>query len=387
MSKRLAARWCAVGVFILTTSALLSPAAAVAAEPSNPQIDSALAAYSQRLAAHEKTLSSSHSGKYLNLFRNQSGQQMPTEADAAAEAGAKLTSVSVSTHVDSLSQSSGSSYSAVVSVTTSTKLTAEPSGYFHIAGEKRNTLDSSSTDVYDMTLVRSGAGYTVAKDTVRPEEDDENGNLTNLNSKVAMQGRKLLHNQLYTAPKEFGTNSEGLNYIKAINYAEKWTDAEHKDSMNPKYPIYSDNCTNFVSQALYEGGLPTTGTGLLTDIYDPTAWNYSVMGTTKATHTWGGAENNFVYMKDSSRSFSYYESSDAADHAWEGSIIYGDWNNDGKMNHAMYVVGYYSHGKAITPVICQKTNNRHEVLFSVEEQRAQRSHPRTKWHLLQYKYE
>ena len=55
------------------------------------------------------------------------------------------------------------------------------------------------------------------------------------------------------------TNGAGLNYVKAMQYAELWTDAAHKDKMNPKYPDYGDtNCTNFVSQAMEAGGLKTT---------------------------------------------------------------------------------------------------------------------------------
>lgn len=44
---------------------------------------------------------------------------------------------------------------------------------------------------------------------------------------------------------------------KAVEYAEKWADGN-----NPEYKTYPEDCTNFVSQALREGGFKDKGDGL-----------------------------------------------------------------------------------------------------------------------------
>ena len=111
--------------------------------------------------------------------------------------------------------------------------------------------------------------------------------------------------------------------------------------MNPAFPIFMDfnitdpfgnitptrgnNCTNFVSQALYTGGVPVSEKTI--NKSDPQNWTWKV-GLLGPPYTWGGAQNNYEYMSSNAGIFSR-ESNPWK--AWEGSVIYADWNNDGTL--------------------------------------------------------
>lgn len=102
----------------------------------------------------------------------------------------------------------------------------------------------------------------------------------------------------YFEPKKktftnLSANTQNYDRTKAAQYAERY--AEYVDATG-KYdtPNYLStghyNCTNFVSQCLYAGGLPYIHDGERTS---DEAWYYNdLLGVTYAsTYTWGGAEN------------------------------------------------------------------------------------------------
>lgn len=187
----------------------------------------------------------------------------------------------------------------------------------------------------------------------------------------------------------------GLDWLKAVKYAELWTDKKHsypnpnEDFMNHKYPIYDDNCTNFISQALHEGGLPTKKATVVSRKNDD-VWSYMGFAQFGATYTWGGAENNYRYMRYHSGSFTV---DDNMKHIGPGGVIYADWDGDGTKDHAVIVVGNITYrdkkGRPTDskPVVCQKTHSHHDEVITFLETYARNTyHGKTKWYGLQWNY-
>lgn len=55
--------------------------------------------------------------------------------------------------------------------------------------------------------------------------------------------------------------ASSYNASKAVSYAQRWA-----NSYNSTYNKYPTDCTNFVSQAIYEGGMPFGSTGATSNI-------------------------------------------------------------------------------------------------------------------------
>ena len=86
----------------------------------------------------------------------------------------------------------------------------------------------------------------------------------------------------------------------AVAYAQTWC-----DSYNPAYPspsnFHGTDCTNFVSQCLYEGGWPQTGGTFFSRADNNKWWCGGILGT-GASYSWGAAENLRKFLTLSSRS-------------------------------------------------------------------------------------
>jgi len=82
----------------------------------------------------------------------------------------------------------------------------------------------------------------------------------------------------------------------AAAYAKKWAMSD-----NPAYGrIEPNDCTNFVSQALLEGGWTMVG-GSVWDRKKDTVWWFGKSVWTKGSYSWGGAQNLYNFMKKSGR--------------------------------------------------------------------------------------
>lgn len=291
--------------------------------------------------------------------------------------GLTLQHVNISTKVLKAEQLERQLYSVLADITTNLRLQAGHDSLIVIAGKKRNILNSVATDRHILTIRKepSTKKYRVIKDALQDQD------LSNdYESSVFMTMRNSTNNQEVMNRNAQDGKSHKIHYdaVKAAMYAEQWTET---DRMNPNFPIYSENshvvgnCTNFVSQSVYADGLPTTfGTSL--DVWNDKVWTWNLAGIARASHTWSGAEQNYRYMKNYSGEF-YRED------PWRigtGGIIYADWKNTGVLGHAMFVVGYAGHEDHPSPVICQKSVNRHDWLFSNTVATAQNMyHGKTRW--------
>lgn len=134
---------------------------------------------------------------------------------------------------------------------------------------------------------------------------------------------------------------------RMLRYVDTWTTGP-VDSFNPEYPIFSSggNCTNFVSQAVHEGGQALVPYNFLTK-RSASVWSYDTAAN-DSSWTWSSADYNHQFMLNHSGSFATADSPFVAP---IGSIIYYDWidddganNPDGAFDHANIVVGVSNSG-------------------------------------------
>jgi hypothetical protein len=153
------------------------------------------------------------------------------------------------------------------------------------------------------------------------------------------------------------------------NYSSAW----------PSFANRGGDCTNFVSQALYSGGiamrtspaysgdaawymLPKTGR----------RWTYSL--------PWINAQDQSIfalrYLAGVAQVASYYgvaAGETVADHASQGDIVLYDWNNDGVYDHEAIVVasdGANPDGTADWDLVDAHTNNRYHAYWTLAQYNA-----------------
>lgn len=113
------------------------------------------------------------------------------------------------------------------------------------------------------------------------------------------------------------------NRIKAIEYANKWW-----NSHNPRFRVFEDDCTNYVSQCLWAGGAPFSygrkdsgwwyrGNGAKTD-----SWSYS----------WAVAHSLRWYLATSTTGLTATEVLSPMELVI-GDIICYDFDGDGRWQH------------------------------------------------------
>lgn len=184
----------------------------------------------------------------------------------------------------------------------------------------------------------------------------------------------------------FGIVSPVLAYDHgaAQRYADKYV-----LSPNTNYNFYNDNdCANFVSQCLTEGGLPWVGS------------RAGVTGWAPYLSTWTTANGLKTHMKEylgatllgrwrktagyNSHGIYYYgyvnNSNNIA--GWGSEVVFYDWTDDGHMDHAAIVVGtnspFYSTNTGITSLpigdlIDAHSNPRKHQYWHLDAYNAQRN--------------
>lgn len=108
---------------------------------------------------------------------------------------------------------------------------------------------------------------------------------------------------------------------QAVQYAEKYW-----NSHNPRYRLFSDDCTNFVSQVLHAGGLSMEFTGSQTS-----GWWYQHQGgkQDRWSYSWTVAHSLYHYLNQGKRA----RRVEHAEQLEIGDVICYDWEGDGKWNH------------------------------------------------------
>ena len=130
------------------------------------------------------------------------------------------------------------------------------------------------------------------------------------------------------------------NREKAVAYAMKWWNRN-----NPAFPIFSVDCTNYVSQCLYAGGAPMWGapnreTGWWSDI---TNWSLS----------WSVAHSFYWYFLSEPRGIQAVEVKSPTE-LYVGDVICYDFQGDNRWDHVTIVVDKNKDG---TPLVNAHTDN------------------------------
>lgn len=120
------------------------------------------------------------------------------------------------------------------------------------------------------------------------------------------------------------------NVSGAVDYAREWTEEGEKLS-NPNYKRFPNDCTNFVSQVLYAGGIKQIKGGRKED----SSWYYAWGIFERPSYTWGGAHNLYKHLRNHSENIARVTST--AD-LQVGDIISFDLNGDDNMFHIGHTV-------------------------------------------------
>lgn len=125
------------------------------------------------------------------------------------------------------------------------------------------------------------------------------------------------------AAREIGS----ANRAKVRNYAYKWAYGR-----NPAYTSYSQDCTNFVSQALRAGGW-----GQIKGFYQSNkVWWYTGNIGIKNSWTWSGAENFYKFARNESKRATGYSN---VYQLRNGDILQYKSAGEKNMTHSMVTTG------------------------------------------------
>ncbi|MBH0228605.1 amidase domain-containing protein [Halobacillus yeomjeoni] len=130
---------------------------------------------------------------------------------------------------------------------------------------------------------------------------------------------------------------------EAVRYAERWW-----DDANPAYPQFENDCTNFVSQCLRAGGLPTWGVP-----HQTRGWWYQ---NGKWSYSWSVAHAFKWYLSGSTKGQVAKEVF-SADQLSPGDIICYDFQGNDRFDHNTIVVKLNKDGMPL--VNAHTTNSRH----------------------------
>ncbi|GAB3053370.1 hypothetical protein GCM10027053_12250 [Intrasporangium mesophilum] len=140
---------------------------------------------------------------------------------------------------------------------------------------------------------------------------------------------------------QFAALAVSYNYTAMVNYAKYWGVPTR---YNPIYPIYPEDCTNFVSQALYAGGWAMVRSDFWpANRSDPYNWFCDGKDSTSASYSWTGANNLKNFMINSGR-VRWLSS------IWSlgnGDCLGYDWTNDHSVDHWAMCTGHDSAGKPL----------------------------------------
>ncbi len=136
------------------------------------------------------------------------------------------------------------------------------------------------------------------------------------------------------------------NRLEAVRYAELWW-----NDFNPKFQRFEDDCTNFISQCLFAGGIPMEFSKSRSN-----GWWYR------------GAQNGWSYSWTVANSFKLYletgghirvQQMDRPEELTIGDVICYDFNGDGRWQHNTIVVHKDYYGMPLVNAHTTNSRNRY----------------------------
>jgi hypothetical protein len=141
--------------------------------------------------------------------------------------------------------------------------------------------------------------------------------------------------------------------MKAKTYADRWW-----NERNPKYPDFSVDCTNFISQCLFAGGAPMNYTNNRTS-----GWWIRSKSNENWSYSWSVAHSLYWYLK-SARSGLTGKQVSTVRQLQIGDVISYDWNGDGRFTHSTMVTAFRADGE---PLVNAHTNNSFQRLWNYQD--------------------
>ena len=115
------------------------------------------------------------------------------------------------------------------------------------------------------------------------------------------------------------------NRAEAVAYANRWW-----DGYNPQFPVFQDDCTNFISQCLYAGGAPMRG-------MPNREQGWWMIGLNERwSYSWTVAHSLRWYLETSKyglRATRVYSPSELQ----LGDVIFYDFEGNGRIDHSTIV--------------------------------------------------
>ncbi|MFM1653814.1 amidase domain-containing protein [Brevibacillus sp. B_LB10_24] len=146
-----------------------------------------------------------------------------------------------------------------------------------------------------------------------------------------------------SGPVEVAYAAEGYDREQAVAYAETYW-----DSYNPAFKVFvDDDCTNFISQCLYAGGIPMVYGGR------SQGWWYRGGSSPDWSYSWTVAHSLYWQLKSGKAPFYAKVLSDPAELEL-GDVISYDFEGDGRWDHSAIVTGKDSLGQ---PLVNAHTNS------------------------------
>ena len=167
-----------------------------------------------------------------------------------------------------------------------------------------------------------------------------------------------------------GAATSGYNGGAAATYADTYW--QKYNSAYPSFANSGGDCTNFVSQALYAGGIamrmaPTySGDAAWYMVKNKRQWTYAV--------GWVNAQDNSIFalmhLPGVTQVATYYgvaPGQSVTDNASQGDIVLYDFNNDGVYDHEAIVVASDGTG---WDLVDAHTNNRYHAYWTLAQYNA-----------------
>jgi hypothetical protein len=163
----------------------------------------------------------------------------------------------------------------------------------------------------------------------------------------------------------------------AAAYADTYW--QNYNSAWPSFANRGGDCTNFVSQALYSGGIAMRTSSAYSG---DAAWYMLPKTGHRWTYSlpWINAQDQSIfalrYLPGVTQVVSYYgvaPGQTVADHASQGDIVLYDWNNDGVYDHEAIVSasdGANPDGTANWDLVDAHTNNRYHAYWTLAQYNA-----------------
>ncbi|GAB7387426.1 amidase domain-containing protein [Bacillaceae bacterium] len=207
--------------------------------------------------------------------------------------------------------------------------------YFRYVYEQKNSLyEQEGNDWYRLRLTNTGSEWLIEKKE-------------GLNMETIRLGRETAITPGFDDRQTAAANrgSRAYNRVQAVRYAEAYW-----NSYNPNFRVFDVDCTNYVSQCLYAGGIPMDFTGRR----DKGWWYRGKGGIDDSwSYSWAVAHSLRWYLAAGGPGIAVQEM-ESADQLSFGDIICYDFDGNGHWQHNAIVVAKDGNGK---PLVNAHTSN------------------------------